>query len=179
MSAGTRHPSYLNMTGADYHLDRLLSRSKSGLIALLFEAMTAKDVEVGATRRELLKRNEEIEEIKAELQRRNEAAHFEPIESAGESERALRALSIVLTHTRDEVVKDLTAQLSLAHQECEMLANGEGKVAPILILITPFIEEFPEEVARMMARSTTVRGFITQLQTALTRVTDMVHMSDI
>ena len=60
-----------------------------------------------------------------------------------------------------------------------MLANGEGKVAPILTLISPFIEEFPEEVARMTARSTTVRGFIEQLQTALTRVTDLVHMSDI
>ena len=150
-------PAFEWMRVADYSRVKLMARTKAQLIDLVQELRLSKEQELDKVHRELA-------EVRRVLVERKEAAHFEPIGLDGRGERALRALSVVLLHGRDSVVKDLTQQLVDEKQDVKLLEDGYGPVGKILLLVNPIMGTFPHMVTRMLAKTMTVRTFIQELK---------------
>ena len=134
-----------------------MARTKAQLIDLVEDLLVSHDDEV-------TRLNKDLWELRLLLDERKEAAHFEPTELDGKGERALRALSVVLLHGRDSVVKDLTQKLVDEKQDVKLLEDGYGPVGKILLLVNPIMGTFPHMVTRMLAKTMTVRTFIQELQ---------------
>ena len=162
-------PAFEWMRVADYSRVKLMARTKAQLIDLVQELRLSKE-------QELDKVHLELAEVRRVLAERKEAAHFEPAALDGRGERALRALSVVLQHGRDEVVKDLTQELVGAHQDTEMCELGENPIGPILLLVNPTVRDHPILLTTVTDNTMTVRRYVEEVQSRIHGMASLLRL---